>query len=232
YLVKVSTTFCVPPNPTAKTLRLRAEANLLKIRTCRNFAGLQRDLDPYTAPTDATGGLPTIGPGGQLVLPRVTKARPTPYRYAVLIERAKQLVDLAARFEAAMLDALKNKENEEYTLLRARQDLKLARAGVRLQDLKVTEAGNGVKLAQLQQARAQFQVDHYANLIEEGESGLEKFALDLLGVTVGLQGAAAIASFIAAALPASVSSRGETTFSPQGSTSAVASGLSSLAAST
>ena len=231
YVVKVQTQYCVPPNPTAKTLRMRAEANLLKIRTCRNFAGLQRELEPYAAPTGAAGALPTIGPGGQLVLPGMSQARPTPYRYTVLIDRAKQLVELASRFEAAMLDAIRNKENEEYTLLRARQDLKLARAGVRLQDLKVTEAGQGVKLAQLQQSRAQFQVNHFTSLIEEGEIGLEISAQVLLGMSASLQLAASVASFIAAALPSSTGVTGPT-FSPQGSASAIAGGLSSIAGAT
>ena len=61
--------FCIPPNPVLKALRLRAELNLYKLRTCRNIAGMERQLEPYAAPTDTISGLPMIGAGGQLVLP-------------------------------------------------------------------------------------------------------------------------------------------------------------------
>ena len=71
-----------------KALRLHAELNLYKIRTCRNIAGLRRTLEAYSAPTDQESGLPMIGADGQLVLPGNRTAAPTPYRYATLIEQA------------------------------------------------------------------------------------------------------------------------------------------------
>jgi hypothetical protein len=48
---------------------------------------------------------------------------------------------------------------------------------VRLQDLRVREAEDGVGLAALQQTKAQIQVDHYQSLINEGMSGWEVAAL-------------------------------------------------------
>src|SRR5205807_2646848 len=86
--------FCVPDNPIPRALRLHAELNLHKIRTCRNIAGQERQLEPYAAPTDATSGLPAIGSGGQLLLPGTATLHPTSYRYSTLIDRAKQLVGL------------------------------------------------------------------------------------------------------------------------------------------
>jgi len=53
----------------------------------------------------------------------------------------------------------------------------LARAGIQLQDLKVKEAEDGVKLAGLQQQGAQIQVDHYQSLIDNGLSVNELEAL-------------------------------------------------------
>jgi hypothetical protein len=119
--------FCVPPNPVLKALRLHAELNLYKIRTCRNIAGMERELEPFAAPTDVESGLPMIGAGGQLVLPGVATIRPTQYRYPVLIERAKQLVQLAAQMEAGLLSAIEKRDQEAYQVLKARQDLRLAR---------------------------------------------------------------------------------------------------------
>lgn len=159
--------FCIPGNPLLDALRLRAENNLYKIRHCRNIAGLERQLEPYAAPTDTTSGLP-MAIGGQLVLPGVSTFKPTLYRYGVLMERAKQLVQLAAQMEAAMLAALEKRDNEAYLLLKARQDVALSRAGIRLQNLRVKEAEGGVELAQLQQERAQLQVDRYQEWIDAG----------------------------------------------------------------
>ncbi|MCK6693441.1 MAG: hypothetical protein L6Q97_15255, partial [Thermoanaerobaculia bacterium] len=116
-------TTCVPPNPLLQALRLRAANNLRKIRTCRNIAGVKRELEPYAAPTDTSTGMPVIGFGGQLIIPGVANYRPSPYRYAVLIERAKQLVQIAQQVESALLSALQQRDIEAYNLLKARQDV-------------------------------------------------------------------------------------------------------------
>ena len=170
--------FCIPPNPLLKSLRLRAELNLYKLRTCRNIAGLKRQLEPYAAPTDTTTGLPTIGAGGQLLLPGVVRVQPTLYRYQVMIERAKQLVQLAGQIEATFLSALVQRDVEAYNLLKVRQELNLAQAGVRLQSLRVTEANDGVTLAGLQKKRAEIQVENYNNLIQAGLNEYEQQMLN------------------------------------------------------
>src|SRR5262249_34567949 len=140
--------FCVPPNPVLRALRLRAEANLFKLRSGRNIAGMERQADAPAAAADAQSSLPAIGAGGQIVLPGTAAPQPTPSRYPVLVERAKQLVQLAEQMEAAMLSALEKRDAEAYNLLKARQDVQLTRAGVRLQDLRAREAEDGVKLAE------------------------------------------------------------------------------------
>ncbi|MCB9102284.1 MAG: hypothetical protein H6632_22290 [Anaerolineales bacterium] len=183
--------FCVPPNPVIEALRLRAELNLYKIRTCRNIAGMERQLDPYAAPTDTVSGLPQIGPGGQLVLLEAVTLQPTPYRYQVLIERAKRLVELAAQMESAMLAALEKRDTEYYNLLRARQDVRLTRAGVRLHELHVLEAQSGVELAEIQKNRVQVQVDTYQEWIDAGLNEHEMAMLDAFQAGAEAQIAAA-----------------------------------------
>ena len=189
--------FCIPPNPILKALRFRAELNLYKMRTCRNIAGMKRELEPYAAPTDTTSGLPTIGAGGQLILSGISIIRPTIYRYPVLIERAKQLVQVAAQIEATMLSSLERKDVEAQTLQIARQQLGLAQAGVRLQDLKTTQAQKGVTLAALQQSRAQLHVNHFAELLAKPISDLEQQAMDMLSQAADYQVDAAGYSYIA-----------------------------------
>jgi len=225
---------CIPPNPVLRALRLHADLNLHKIRTCRNIAGIQRELEDYAAPTDTSTGMPSIGAGGQLVLPGVGSRRPTPYRYAVLIDRAKNLVQLAQQVESNMLSALQQRDAEAYNILNARQDLQLARAGIKLQDLRLKEAEDGVGLAELQQERAELQLNHFASLLDADISGTERAALILMWVTVVLYGGAAIANIVAAATAgANVSGRASAIAAAlsagAGATSTTASILSTIA---
>ncbi|MCP4702907.1 MAG: hypothetical protein GY862_39505 [Gammaproteobacteria bacterium] len=232
YVPAPSFNFCIPTNPILEALQLRAELNLYKIRACRNIAGVERELDPYAAPTDTVSGLPVIGAGGQLNLPGSVTFMPTPHRYAVIIERAKQLVSLAQQVEAAFLSAMEKRDAEFYNLMKARQDIRTTHAGIRLQNLRIKVAEGEVKLSELQKDRAQFQADHYKTLLDEGVSGLEIANLTLLGVTAALQTSSAVLSFIAAALPSSITAGipPSASYSPSGSLSSIASGLSSLAA--
>jgi hypothetical protein len=222
FLPTVSYRFCVPPNPLLESLRLHAELNLFKIRTCRNIAGMERALDPYAAPTDATSGLPAIGAGGQLVLPGTATLRPTLYRYSAIVERAKQLAHLAGQIESALLAALEKRDAEYYSLMKARQDVQLARAEIVLQDLRVTEAKDGVALARLQQQRAQIQADHYEALIEENLTILEQLAIGFM-VASGVLQLAASGLYLAAAVQ-------QLTFTPVNKEFSISGGLSSTAA--
>ena len=160
--------FCISPNPVLKGFKLQAELNLYKLRTCRNIAGMKREVEPYASPTDQISGLPQLGPSGQLLLPGTNNIRPTPYRYAFLLEQAKQLVNIAQQTEAAMLAAFEKRDAEAYTQLKARQDIQIAQSQVRLQTLRRREATSYVKLAELQEQRAQVQLEHFQNLITEG----------------------------------------------------------------
>ncbi|MBE7385211.1 MAG: hypothetical protein F6J95_027900 [Leptolyngbya sp. SIO1E4] len=169
--------FCIPPNPTADALRLRAELNLYKIRNCMNIAGMKRELEPYAAPIDVQSSLPSIGAGGQINLPGLNRIRPTLYRYPVLIERTKQLVNLAQQIESSMLSAIQGKYQEAYSLLKAKQEMQLAKAGIKLQDLRLNEAEGGVQLAELQQERSAIQAETYQDWISVGRIQAE---IDLL----------------------------------------------------
>jgi len=178
YIPTVSTfEFCIPPNPMIWALRLHVENSLHKLRTCRNIAGVKREIELYAAPVDVISGMPAIGAGGQLIVPTRITPPPVPYRYEFLIERTKQLVNIAAQVEAAFLSALEKRDIEYYNLLKARQDIRLARAGVRLQDLQFHQAQDEVKLAELQRESAQIQAQTYQEWIE---AGLNEYEMEMI----------------------------------------------------
>lgn len=171
--------FCIPPNPLPRSLRMHAELNLLKLRTCRNISGMKRELDLYAAPTDKTTGLPTVTLNGQIAVATGTQIRPTLYPFRRLIERAKELCNFAMQMEAALLATLEKKDQAAYDLLRAKQDLSMTQATVQLQALRLTQAEHGITLAQLQQNRAQIGVIHFDSLISQGLLDSEAMALAL-----------------------------------------------------
>ncbi|WP_019501043.1 OmpL47-type beta-barrel domain-containing protein [Pseudanabaena sp. PCC 6802] len=181
-----------PPNPVLQSLKLHAELNLFKLRNGRNIAGLERQSGTLVTQAGTLNGSPVLTSNGQLNIPKPTTLRPTSYRYAVLIERAKQLVTIAQQIEAAFLAALEKLDAESYNLLKARHDMQLSRAGVRLQDLRITEAEGGVTLAQLQQQRSQIQTNHYDGLIDEGLIGLEQTAIGFMVAAAVLHTSAGI----------------------------------------
>lgn len=180
--------FCVPPNPTVTAAVRHAELNLQKIRTCRNIAGVEMHLEPYALAGVASVGLQGgIGGADRLPAFRNPTLQPSPYRYRILIERANQLVDLARQIEASMLQSLQSLSVAQYEELRGRQDLALARAGVRIKDLQLVEASDGVTAARLQSERAQFTAGHYGRLLNQGLSLLEGAGLAAQAVATGLQ---------------------------------------------
>jgi hypothetical protein len=193
----LSGSFCVPTNPVPYALLLQAELNLYKIRTCRNIAGIQRELDPYAAPTDTTTGMPAIGANGQLTSTGRLVVPATQYRYAYIIERARQLVSLAQQAEASLLSALEKRDAEAYGLLKARQDIAVSKATIQLQTLRTQEAKDSIDLAELQLQRSELMENQYDEWLNEGLNEFENELLESLR-TAGIASAAQI-GFTAAA---------------------------------
>lgn len=182
--------FCIPPNPTVGVLRSHAELNLRKLRNGRNIAGIQRDVPAYAAPTDTVTGLP-VAVNGQISLPGARMVPPTMYRYPVLIARAKELAQQAAQVEALFLRAVEQRDEAAYARQKARQELTLAQAQVRLQNLRLKEANDGVKLAELQEQRAMIQFATYQEWISRGLNDAEQLMLEQYRVAASakIQGA-------------------------------------------
>lgn len=156
-----------PQNPVINSLAQHAELNLQKIRTGRNIAGMERvRTETFTEELVLNDGI--------LTPPPTTNLPPTLYRYSTLIERAKQLVSIAQQFEANYFAALQKRDDEEYTLLNAQQDIQLTKETVAIQDLRVIEANENITLMGLQQDRALTQFDTYNSWIEAGPNLYER----------------------------------------------------------
>jgi hypothetical protein len=160
-----------PPNPVPLALKMRGELNLFKLRSGRNIAGIERQATALIQPVLTLDRLPVAG-GSQRTF------RPTPYHYAVLVERAKNLVSIAQQVEQAFLASLEKRDAERYNLLKAGHDLQLAGATVDLHTLQVKEAEQGIGLAERQLDRAATQRDAYQQRIDAGLNSWEIGMLD------------------------------------------------------
>ena len=170
----ISFDFCIPQNPVVSALRRRAENNLRKLRTCRNIAGMERELDPYGAPIGLGSGL--VSPDGK-IFSGIVDAPPTPYRYAALVARAKELVNVAQQIESSYLTALESAEREALSALQAEQSVEQAAARVTLQDLRLNQAHSELGLAQLQRGSAVLRESTYADWIAGGKNDHEQTLL-------------------------------------------------------
>ncbi len=169
----------VLPNPLLDLLRLRVEIQLTKMRQGRNIAGMKRQVELPVSLPPGPSDLPTIGAGGQLIIPGARPVlRPTPYYFRVLLERSKQLVNIAQQIEAAYLAALEKRDVENYNLLKANNDLQLALEGVELQNRRVHEAQAGVGVARAQHQRALVMSQRYQML---SSLGLNTFEQQMVG---------------------------------------------------
>lgn len=171
--------FCMPKNPLREILVLRAELNLYKLRNCMNIGGMTRELSPFAAATDTTTGMPSIGDNGTLVIPGLGAPLPTIYRYSTLIERAKQLTNIAQQSESFYLSLLEKTDSESQQLMQAKQTIKVAEQTVKLQDLRINEAQENINLTDLQIDRAQYGFDYYSDLLSVGLTGLETSILGI-----------------------------------------------------
>ncbi len=184
--------FCMPKNPVHDSLVLKGNVELYKIFNCRNIAGMVRELDPYAAATDSVTGMPFIGASGNLVTPGIGNYAPVQYRFRTLIERAKQIVAQAQQMESLFLAALEKLDNENYSQLRARQDLQTAKATVKLQDLRISQAVDEQGVAQIQLDKATFTQDHFNDLLSAGVNAFEILSMALLAVAGTSQAVVAI----------------------------------------
>ncbi|WP_027343086.1 Tc toxin subunit A-related protein [Hamadaea tsunoensis] len=131
--------------PVLGELTARAGIQLAKLRQGRNIAGLPR----VQAATTVTG-----------------INQPTPYRFKVLLERARQLSGLAGQVEAQYLSALEKYDQKTLQLSDAQNALDAAGAQVAVHQAQVTEAGDAIDAAVAQKTKADTMSADYRTRIE------------------------------------------------------------------
>ena len=125
-----------------------------------------------------------------------------PRRFQFLLQTARQFTDLALAAEKDLLAYRQMFEQDSFSLLQAVNQLEAAQATENLERLKADNALGDVALAQLQLGQAQFTVDHYQTLINNGLSMWEQVALTSAWTSAGLSSLAVLPAIASIALAA------------------------------
>jgi Tc toxin complex TcA C-terminal TcB-binding domain/Concanavalin A-like lectin/glucanases superfamily len=170
------------PNPVFESLRDHVSAALRKLRRGLTYIG-----------TPVMGDLTRNSDGISLL------SRPTPYRFRVLMERAKQLVAIAQNLESQYLSALVQRDGEQEKVNREKGGEAIADESVNLRKLQQTEASNGIKLSTAQKNRSQLLSDRYSAWIAGGPNQYEGKQIDAIKAARDWRQVANIADSVLAA---------------------------------
>lgn len=196
---QIGPVFCIPENDKLLGYWDRANDRLYKLRNCLDPNGVPRQLPLFAPVLDtellahgAAAGLSLdelLGVGGGDV---------PPYRFPYIIEKAKSYAATLQGLGGALLAALERKDTEELARLRNVQQRNVLALTTELRQNELKIAQEGVTMATLRQAAAQYRFDYYNDLVSKGLTASE-ITQDAARITASvLRTTAAITDTIAA----------------------------------
>ena len=174
-----SLAFCVPPNEKLLAYWDRVGDRLFKIRNCMNLRGVRRQLALFQPPIDP--GLLVKAKASGLSLEDVLallSAEIPSYRFAFLIDKAKQFLGTIQSFGNALLNALEKKDTEDLALLRAVHEQVLLKTLREIKAQNIDEAEANRSSLEETQKLARSRKLYYQELLEDAkdtEFGLNEY---------------------------------------------------------
>jgi hypothetical protein len=192
--------FCVPANTTLLDYWSRVEDRLYKIRHCQDINGNLHELALFAPPIDPMQLIAMKAAGLSLedVLGASQGDLP-PYRFLVLIERAKSFAATLSGFGASLLAALEKKDLEQLNRLRLTQQMNLAQMTTRMRQGEIDTASASIDSLNQQLASAQYRSDFYDNLINTDRSAYETAQSVAQHTASGIKAGEAVLGFLSAA---------------------------------
>jgi len=190
-------TLCVPPNPVLVALDAYIKLSLLKFQLCLDITGEplpqvvinDESVAEFFDTVDAEAERTPL-----LDLPSTWFNEPPRYRYAYLMEKARQYTNAAQRMGAALLTAHQNYDNEKLGILKAQHAIELASSTIDLRNLGLKDAVTGLELADLQFGKAEAQLEFWQNRVDQGPvSALEIAGISLIAGSAAIQLAVGLA---------------------------------------
>jgi hypothetical protein len=183
--------FCIPANPELRQYWDRVEDRLVKIRSCKDIAGVRRELAPFAPEIDPRLLVRARAAGLSLedVLGAASGNLP-PYRFTHLIERAKSHTATVQAFGAALLAAVEKKDVEELTRLRAVHQQNVLSLTTQVRRDEADTARDASETLERQMTAARYRRDYYTALAAQRLIPAEHVQLASRGVASDLQIAA------------------------------------------
>ncbi len=173
-LVSATSVFCFPQNEELLAYWNRVEDRLYKVRNCMDIAGVRRRLDLFAPEIDPHLLVRMKASGLSLedVLD-VTTGHAPPYRFAVLLEKARQYASTVQSLGGQLLAALEKRDAEELAAMRSVHEQQLLEMRTQLMRWEVDASNDALEGVRKQKEAAEYRKEHYDSLIANGLSGWE-----------------------------------------------------------
>ena len=136
-----STYFCVPPNEKLQELWDTVADRLFKIRNCKNFDGVSRNLPLLDPPIDPELLIRATAAGVSIADALSDMYAPPPlYRFNMVVQKATELCNEVKALGGAMLSAIEKKEAEHLSLLRSGQEIEMQKLVTTVRQAQINEA--------------------------------------------------------------------------------------------
>ncbi len=166
---QIGPAFCIPENKHLRQYWDRVEDRLFKIRNCMNISGVRRELSLF-APEIVPGLLVRAKAAGlsiEDILNSISGNLP-PYRFAYLIEKAKQYASVVQGFGSALLSALEKKDVEELTQLRTVHQQNILELTTQVRQREIDAASEVVNSLTQRKIAVENRQKYYKELISQG----------------------------------------------------------------
>ncbi|WP_127529435.1 Tc toxin subunit A-related protein [Paenibacillus kobensis] len=185
----LDTYFCVPENERFIAYWDRVEDRLFKIRHCLNIQGIPQSLALFEPPIDPAQLVRMASAGVNPLAVLTSGSQGVPYRFSVLLERAKSLAGTLTQFGGSLLAALERNDAEGLALLQSTHESNILNLTTMIKEKQLEELNDSLASLTESRANASFRHDHYSSLYDENISALEITDMTLRGVSADLQGA-------------------------------------------
>jgi hypothetical protein len=198
-LARARLVFCIPENAELRAYWDRVEDRLHKIRNCMDIAGVRRRLELFAPEIDPRMLVRMRAAGLSLDdVMNVISGNLPPYRFAYLIDRAKQQAGLVQTFGNQVLVALEKRDEEELTRLRTVHEQNLLKLRSQATQWEIDAAVDTLESLERQRASAEYRRNYYLNLSQTGLSAPERVEQAFTHLASGLATAEAVGSLASA----------------------------------
>ena len=173
-LVSARSVFCFPQNEELLAYWTRVEDRLFKVRNCMDIDGVRRRLDLFAPEIDPhlLVRMKAAGLSLEDVLD-ITTGHAPPYRFAFLLEKARQYASTVQSLGGQVLSALEKRDAEELAAMRSVHEQQLLEMRTQLMRWEIDASNDALEVLNKQKEAAGYRKEHYEGLISGGLSGWE-----------------------------------------------------------